>query len=268
MVEYEEVCDYAGSASKKIVNDIIGMGAIIKKVDASSLITDITEFLTSKISKTNLSLEIIDSIVDTCMHLAKKEIDDMITMGAIIKKISGGKLYIQLFKKHFNQLFVAKDKKSIPEISQTTESKENVVELNHPEYFYKKLESEINSCYSCKAYTAVIILSRKLIENLLIDVLRKKYGSTTKRDVEMYYGTEQGRFHDFTFLLKNLDEQKGDFKIDEEIIHQFFELVKPFRKNANSKAHSIVHIIEKKEELKDYDIQRLASLLIRLYNNI
>ncbi len=268
MGTYEEVCNYSGKTSRKLINDMVHMGGTVRKVDVPNLSTTLTEFLASTISDTDLSFEIIDKTIETCMYLTKKEINDMVHMGGIVRKVDVGKFYTKIFKKHFRQLFESKDKKSIPSIPIKTESKENFVELTHPDYFYQKLESEINSCYTCGAYTAVLVLSRKLLENLVIDVLRKKYGQNTKRDVEMYFGTDEGRFHDFTFLLKNLDEQKNDFKIDKEIINQFLRLIKPFRKNANSKAHSIVHLIDKKEELKQFDVQKLASLLIRLYNNI
>jgi len=43
---------------------------------------------------------------------------------------------------------------------------------NVPESFYPALVEEINSCYRSGAYNATLILSRKLLENSLIDTLR------------------------------------------------------------------------------------------------
>ncbi len=63
---------------------------------------------------------------------------------------------------------------------------------------------------------------------------------------------------------KNFEYKKDDFRVDKNIIDKFISLVKPFRKGANSKAHSIVHLTEKKEDLKKYEVQKLASLLIKL----
>ena len=167
-----------------------------------------------------------------------------------------------------NMLKNIKSKETDPELPEKVEKKEKFITLNHPDYFYQELASEINACYAAGAYTSVLILSRKLIENLLIDVLRKKYGDEAKKDVEMYYRTDSGRFHDFNTLLRHLNKQKVDFEVDEEILKEFFKLVRPFRKSANKKAHSIVHVIGKKEELKEFEVQKLASLLVRLYNNI
>ncbi|MGD2248783.1 MAG: hypothetical protein PVF58_10300 [Candidatus Methanofastidiosia archaeon] len=147
-------------------------------------------------------------------------------------------------------------------------SEEKFITLNHDDFFYQRLEEEINTCYAEGAYTAAFVMSRKLIENLLIEVLREKYGHKTKNDVEIYFEINQGRFQDFSKLLENLENRKKDFKIDKNTIEEFFNLVKPFKRAANSKTHSIVHIFEKKEELEEYEVQRLASLLMRLFKNI
>ena len=140
MATYEEVCDYSGKTSRKLIEDMIIMGGTVLKIDVPNLSTSLTDFLVSKISKTNLSFDILDKIIETCMDLTKKEINDIIVMGGTVLKNDIGKWYIKIFKKHFNQLFQAKDKKSIPPIPIKTESKENIVELNHPDYFYQKLE--------------------------------------------------------------------------------------------------------------------------------
>ncbi|PKP61005.1 MAG: hypothetical protein CVT88_01400 [Candidatus Altiarchaeales archaeon HGW-Altiarchaeales-1] len=146
------------------------------------------------------------------------------------------------------------------------DTKEKFITLKHSDYFYQKLEDEINLCYTYGAYTAVLILSRKLIENLLIDVLRNKYGNKTKSAREVYYREDKHRFHDFTRLLENLEGKKDDFKVDKDTFEKFISSVEPFRKGANSKAHSIVNLIEKKEELEKFNVQDLASLLMRLEN--
>jgi len=151
------------------------------------------------------------------------------------------------------------------QIEKHPETKKFII-LNHSDHFYQKLEDEINLCYTYGAYTAVLILSRKLIENLLIDVLRNKYGNKTKSAREVYYREDKHRFHDFTRLLENLEGKKDDFKVDKDTFEKFISSVEPFRKGANSKTHSIVNLIEKKEELEKFNVQDLASLLMRLEN--
>ena len=148
------------------------------------------------------------------------------------------------------------------------EPKELFISIPGLDNFYQRLIKEINESFYNITYTSTLILCRKLIENLLIDVLRKKYGDKTKEVVEIYYNTSTGRHHSFTYLVKNLEDRKDDFEVDKEIVNEFISLVKPFRVGANSKAHSIIFFVDKKEELVDYHIPRMIDLLMKLLYNL
>ncbi len=69
--------------------------------------------------------------------------------------------------------------------------------------FYNMLIEEINLCYHRKAFTAVSILSRKLIENLLIELLKTKFGNQDETSLGVYYDTENGRHNKYSILLEN-----------------------------------------------------------------
>ena len=112
-------------------------------------------------------------------------------------------------------------------------------------------------------FTGLVILSRKLIENLIIDVLRKKYPPDKIRNLNLYYDKNKRRFHDFTVLLDNLEKRKRKFQIDEPTVSKFISLAKPFRFYANSKAHSMIEVSNKKEII-DYKIADMVGLLMRL----
>lgn len=133
--------------------------------------------------------------------------------------------------------------------------------------FYNQLKKEINRSYRFKIYTSTFILSRKMIENLVIDVLRLKFPPLNEVNIDLYFRTKDGRFHDFTILLKNLEDKKHDFDVDTQIIEEFISLIKPFRPKANSKAHSIIMIGEEKE-LLDLKIERMVELILKLKNNL
>ncbi len=145
-------------------------------------------------------------------------------------------------------------------------ARSDLIDIKFEDIFYKNLNQEINKCYRFGAYTASFILSRKLIENLVIDILRKKYPPNSE-NIEIYYRTNEGRFQDLSILLKNFEEKKEDFGIDVESIDEFFRLIKPFRPTANSNAHSII-VWGEKESLDKLQIEKMAGLLIKVFRNI
>lgn len=106
-----------------------------------------------------------------------------------------------------------------------------------PHDFYKELSEQINACYQYGLYPASQILIRKMLENCLIDILRKRYGMT---NVELFYDTRTGRFHDFSRLLETARNNIQDFvhvkdSFNENLIRQ----INDFREQGNSSAHNI-----------------------------
>jgi len=145
---------------------------------------------------------------------------------------------------------------------------QNLIDIKFEDVFYRELTNEINKCYKIGSYTASFILSRKLLENLVIDILRQKYPQS-QENLKLYCRVDNGkakRFHDLIILIKNLDDKKEEFGIDKEIIEEFIKLIKPFRIVANSNTHSII-IYGNKDELDKLQIEKMAGLLIKLLRN-
>jgi len=136
-----------------------------------------------------------------------------------------------------------------------------------PDPFYRDLIDLINKCYSYRIYPAVSVFSRKLLENLLIDILRKKYGEQRS---ELFLNKTRKRFCSFNILLKNFSGNLDDFKsIIPDLDEEFIKNMDTFREAGNSSAHSL-ELNVKKEELdeKQKDLEHIVKILIRIYNNI
>ena len=263
--ELNDVCD-------EITNDLIDY---IKRIAfdpiRSSVYTSLKKHHLKIAKNSNLSKQELLDITQTAFNLTKKEVGHMLKT-SLIKRINDNDFY-RLYTEHLDNLL--KEKKSHQKIIQTEiesnkeiiKPSEKFVSVSGVDNFYQRLIKEINETYKNETYTSSLILSRKLIENLLIDLLRKKYGDKTKTAKEIYYNINNGRFHSFTYLVKNLEDKKSDFDIDKELIEEFLSLVKPFRKKANSKAHSLIYFVENKEELMDYHLPRMVDLLLRIQND-
>lgn len=134
--------------------------------------------------------------------------------------------------------------------------------------FYYDLQHEINKSYSFGIYTAVRMLSRKMIENLMIDILRKKYGTS---EIELYYKPENGRFQGFDVLRKNLLEKvnTGDFDgISTEFNGEFFSKINRFRTQGNASAHSLELLVKKQNLTEDQvELSYIIKMLVRVLEN-
>ncbi|WP_154019044.1 hypothetical protein [Halococcus agarilyticus] len=122
--------------------------------------------------------------------------------------------------------------------------------------FYPGLIERINTCYQLGINDATLILTRKLIENLLIDVLRRKYGTDR---IEIYYDPDSSEFHSFYELIENFKELQSDFEhYSGEVDDNFIRELNSIRKPSNAEAHSI------ETDISDGEIENYQSISIYL----
>jgi hypothetical protein len=133
----------------------------------------------------------------------------------------------------------------------------------YPHTFYDRLEDEINVAFSNPELPdAVLMLSRKLIENLVYNLLEYKF---KEPGIDLYYNTAERRAHDFGVLLKNLKTRKPEFALNQqEHIDKFLQLVPKFRREANSKAHMVIEYLDSMREIKELKIPEMAQHLLEL----
>jgi hypothetical protein len=133
-------------------------------------------------------------------------------------------------------------------------------------YFISGHINEVNKTYTNGCYTATFILIRKIVENLIIDILRYKFPEKRERkNKELYYNIPQQRLHDFSIVLENLYKKRIEFGIEGKgVIERFFQLVKILKKDANDKTHSWFHLVESKTEFDDINVTQIFQLIIKL----
>lgn len=130
--------------------------------------------------------------------------------------------------------------------------------------FYETLINDINKCFRIGVDDATFVLTRKLIENLAIDLLRRKYGDT-KEGKELFFNLEKRQFRKFSDIIENLKEKVEEYehfsnRFDEELVDDMDE----FRESANSDAHS-VEIDRTDEEMREYSQMATNTVDVMLY---
>lgn len=138
-----------------------------------------------------------------------------------------------------------------------------------PGVFYERLQEQINRSYYHEIYPAVDIFLRKFFENLIIDILRSKYGMP---QVNLFYNESRNRHHDFSVLIQNFNSKLNDFKpLSQSLNDGFIRSLNKFRVIGNSRAHNIElsNVIVKgkiDENLKELTL--VIEILVRLLNGI
>ena len=106
------------------------------------------------------------------------------------------------------------------------------------EHFYERLIRDINECYRIRVNSASLVLTRKLFENLLVDILRWHYGMD---DIEMFFDPDQGYHHSLSQLKRNIRNNVQDFRVySRDIDVDLLDRLDQFKERGDASAHSIV----------------------------
>jgi hypothetical protein len=140
-----------------------------------------------------------------------------------------------------------------------------IINYESEDYFVKEHIKELSRAYSSKCFTSVFILFRKIIENLIIDILKSKFPSR----FDLIYNSALHRYQDFSVVLDNLYKERNAFTHDgKTVIERLNQLVNPFKKDANDKTHSWFHIVKSPSEIENLQLQSIIELLIFLEKEV
>jgi len=123
----------------------------------------------------------------------------------------------------------------------------------------KKHIAEVNRAYTFQCYTSAFILSRKIIENLVFKILKKKCERSEKN---LYVVDHGGRIHDLKVLLENINNVICN-RVDPDeksLLKRITSKAKMFKDEANDKTHSLYHMANKKE-LDEANPQEILDLI-------
>lgn len=128
------------------------------------------------------------------------------------------------------------------------------------EKVYSLLVDEINTCYEYEAYSSALVILRKLIENLLVDILRMKYEPTSEHD--FYFDESKKQFLPLSNLVSNLESIASEYERF-GLTKAHLGIIKGLRKDGNRSAHSIIDLVDKKkmDSLKSNANQAVIILL-------
>lgn len=137
---------------------------------------------------------------------------------------------------------------------------------------YELLVTNINRSYRNGINDGTLVLTRKLFENLIIDVLRTEFGGVR---IDLYYNTDHGRFHGLGGLCGSLRSEISNLNhYSRQLDSDLVDRIEEFKERGNSQAHSIrIGVSDDKLEAMRDDATELTEALwnlreeVRLANN-
>lgn len=139
-----------------------------------------------------------------------------------------------------------------------------LVDYNTNDHFIKGHIHELNKAYTYGCNTSAFILARKIVENLIIDILKKKYPSK----IDLYFDKNQTRLKDFGVILTNLKNKKNDFGTENKAVERLYGLSNALKANTNDKTHSWYHLVENKIEIDNLNLKAIIEIIKKLEQTV
>ncbi|USZ69405.1 hypothetical protein NGM10_06630 [Halorussus salilacus] len=122
---------------------------------------------------------------------------------------------------------------------------------------YERLIKDINDCYRYRIYDGTMVLTRKLFEDMVFEILKTHYAG---RDVQMFYNQEDDCHYSFNELLNKLKDGVSTLRrYSRELDDAFVEEVRELKNAGNRGAHSI------RVDFTDDEVEEWASDATRMF---
>jgi hypothetical protein len=135
---------------------------------------------------------------------------------------------------------------------------------SYPSIHYGQIVFEANECNERNYPNAAFWLCRKIVENLVTHILKKKYPSRP----ELWYDAAKSRVLNLSQLIENLHTHRQNFS-SPEIKHQiesFNADVGSMRKAVNATVHNYFDYLTDRDDLKKYKINKIIQTLVDIYS--
>jgi len=135
--------------------------------------------------------------------------------------------------------------------------------------FLDYIRKEINECYNNRQFLAVMILSRKLLENLFIRILQVVFPKMVNQKYceenhFVWYDKNCNRYKNFDELIENMKDNSSKFDEDKKLIEEICSLVKPFKDETNLYVHYDYKIPDE-PYIKDWKIEKIVFSVRNVY---
>jgi len=140
---------------------------------------------------------------------------------------------------------------------------------NFNDLFLDYIRKEINESYRNGQLLAVIVLSRKLLEALVVRIFEVVFPKMNNSKYEednhkLWYDKTKGRYHFFETLLLNLKLKSSDFHEDKDLVEEASINIDKIRVEANKCVHKDYKIPDE-EYIKNLKIEMAVVSIRKIY---
>lgn len=132
---------------------------------------------------------------------------------------------------------------------------------------FELLVTNINRSYRNEINDGTLILTRKLYENLIIEILRMEFGG---KEFDLYYNDDIGRHHGLGTLCDNLRDKISELRhYSRQLNDDLVDSIEDFKQPADSQTHAVrIGMSDKELEEMSEEATHITEALWRLREEV
>ncbi|MEZ5333827.1 MAG: hypothetical protein R2741_00565 [Methanolobus sp.] len=140
---------------------------------------------------------------------------------------------------------------------------DHLVDVEFFEDHYNSIKTEINISFKRGNTISAFMLSRELIRNLLLDLIRIRFPPASAENVNLYYDLKNNTHREVRVLTGVIRRQKDDFDLNPEALDHLANMIDVMEPKTRPGSHSFFTVITR-ENLEHYRINEIAELLVEM----
>ncbi|WP_406656994.1 hypothetical protein V7O62_00180 [Methanolobus sp. ZRKC2] len=142
-------------------------------------------------------------------------------------------------------------------------NKNTILEIELGEEHYNSLKVEMNSTFRLGMFISTFLLSRKLIENLLVDILRLIFPPTSDENISLYFDIKNQSFKDLDILSETFAKKKKELPFKASVVDEILIALERMKYEDKPTSHSGI-IIPERQDILSYRIEETVEMLLSM----
>jgi hypothetical protein len=146
----------------------------------------------------------------------------------------------------------------------STKDSAKLINLELDDIHYRQLKHEINATFKNGLFISTFMLSRKLIENIMLDILKTRFPPVSNENIDIYFDKEHEVHKDLNLLIDVFEHRKEEIPINSEELTEFIKELNLFKLKEDVNSHSINEIPDS-IKIRKYHIEEIIEGLLDIY---
>lgn len=142
-------------------------------------------------------------------------------------------------------------------------TQEKLLDLDFEDEHYNAIRTEINTNFKRGFTISAFLLSRELVRNLMLDLIRIRFPPSSGENINLYYDPQNNTHRELRVLVGLIRQKKDAFDLNPEALDHLADMIEIMEPKTKPSSHSFF-TVPTRENLEKCRINEISELLVEM----